>query len=138
MEKRHAKAMLHDQLVKALAIKYKEQGAVVTSDSDSIDLFARWPNGGATMFEVKTMTKRNFSERLRLAIGQIQEYGYRHSLQKDETVDLAVAIDSEFPGENWQLDFLMNRLGIGLVCEPQKNYHAYVPDSARTKCFWSR
>jgi hypothetical protein len=77
IEKRHAKTLLHDRIIKKLATTFIAQGAKVFSDPDSIDLFTEWSEEDSAIFEVKTVTSRSFQGRLRTAIGQIEEYAYR-------------------------------------------------------------
>lgn len=136
-QKRHAKALLHDRIIKDLAEKFISQDAIVESDPDSIDLFARWPSGDSAIFEVKTVTRRSLQLRLRTAIGQVEEYAYRKQLDGDSALaDRVVVINTELEQDAWQTSFLTNHLGIGLICKPPTSYTAFAPDDAKTKHFW--
>lgn len=75
--KKHAKTVLHDQIVKELAEHLQKQGATVMEDPGSIDLHAQWPTGEQAILEIKTATRRNLQDRIRRAIGQVEEYAYK-------------------------------------------------------------
>lgn len=136
-QKRHAKALLHDRIIRDLAKKFIAQDAIVESDPDSIDLFARWPSGDSAIFEVKTVTRRSLQLRLRTAIGQVEEYAYRKRLDGDTALaDRVVVINTELGQDAWQTSFLANHLGIGLICKPPTSYTAFAPNDAKTKHFW--
>lgn len=135
-QKRHAKSLLHDRMIKELAQNFIAQGARVESDPNSIDLFAAWPNGESAIFEVKTVTRRSLQGRLRSAIGQVEEYAYRYStnLQKPDRV---VVINTELTEECWQTNFLTKYLGLGLICKSSQEYKGFAPESANSQQYWA-
>jgi hypothetical protein len=135
-QKRHAKTLLHDKIVKALAEKFIAQGATVEADQDSIDLFAKWPTGDTAIFEVKTITRRNLGPRLRMAVGQVEEYAYRHRCLTGATSDRVVVVNADIKSTAWQTSFLTDYLGIGLICKPANNYSAFAPAGAKTRHNW--
>lgn len=135
-QKRHAKTLLHDRIVKGLAEAFIAQGAKVESDPDSIDLLSVWPDGHSAIFEVKTVTRRSIQGRLRTAIGQVEEYAYRHLSAGSPASDRVVVVNAEIEGTAWQRSFLTEHLEIGLICKPSTSYSAYAPDSSLTKDHW--
>ncbi|WP_336579874.1 hypothetical protein [Alcaligenes sp. CHO6] len=135
-QKRHAKTLLHDRIVKQLATQYIEQGATVYSDPDSIDLLATWPDGNSAIFEVKTVTRRSFQGRLRSAIGQVEEYAYRRQCEGSPSSDRVIVINADIGHDAWQRAFLTDHLDIGLVCTTATSYSAYAPNSSRSQRYW--
>lgn len=135
-QKRHAKALLHDRIIKELAEKFVSQGAQVESDSDSIDLMASWPEGNSAIFEVKTVTRRSIQTRLRSAIGQVEEYAYRRQSAGNPLPDRVIVVNAMIGAGAWQRSFLTDHLGIGLICRPATSYSAYAPLNSLTKNHW--
>jgi hypothetical protein len=135
-QKRHAKTLLHDRIIKDLAEKFISQGANVQSDPNSVDLYAKWPDGNSAIFEVKTVTRRSLQGRLRSAIGQIEEYAYRRHIAGAEKSDKVVVVNTELSSDAWQTEFLTQHLGIGLICKASNQYTAYAPASSLTGCHW--
>ena len=135
-QKRHAKTLLHDRIIKELAESFIAQGATVESDPDSVDLFAVWPSGNSAIFEVKTVTRRSLQLRLRTAIGQIEEYAYRRHCAGAGVSDRVVVVNTELDSNAWQTSFLTKYLGIGLICKPSSSYNAFAPEESTTKHHW--
>jgi hypothetical protein len=135
-QKRHAKTLLHDRIIKELAESFIAQGATVESDPDSVDLFAAWPNGDSAIFEVKTVTRRSLQSRIRTAIGQVEEYAYRRKSAGSAFSDRVIVVNTELDSKAWQTSFLTDHLGIGLICKPITSYSAFAPNNARTKDYW--
>lgn len=136
MQKRLAKAQLHDQIVKELAVRFQAQGATVLDDPDSIDLYAEWPSGESAIFEVKTVTRRTISGQIRTAVGQVEEYEYRRLQEGNNKSDRIVVINSEVGQGAWRVGFLTEYLGIGLICNATNAYCAYAPQQSLTSQFW--
>ena len=135
-QKRHAKTLLHDRIVRELAEIFLSQGAAVESDPDSIDLFALWPGGQSAIFEIKTVTRRSIQERLRTAIGQVEEYAYRRQSEGNPPSDRVIVLNAAFEENAWQRVFLTEYLGIGLICKPGTSFSAFAPNSSLTKEHW--
>lgn len=136
-QKRHAKTLLHDRVVKSLAERFIAQGATVESDPDSIDLFALWPTGETAIFEVKTVTQRNLQQRMRTAIGQVAEYAYRRKCLTGSLSDRVIVVNAELDQNAWQPSFLSEHLAIGLICTAPTSYSAFAPMEAQSKAYWS-
>jgi hypothetical protein len=136
MQKRHAKALLHDRIVKELAEQFLSQGASVESDPDSIDLFAGWPTGESAIFEVKTVTKRSFQSRLRAALGQVEEYAYRRKCDSGLLPDRVIVVNADLEEDAWQLPFLLDYMEVGLVCRGAQGYRTAAPIGATSSRHW--
>lgn len=135
-QKRHAKTLLHDRIIKGLAETFIDQGALVEADPDSIDLFATWPSGNSALFEVKTVTRRSLQARMRSAVGQIEEYAYRRQCMGASFSDRVIVINTELNSDSWQANFLTQYLDIGLICRPTYTYSAFAPDNSLTSEYW--
>jgi hypothetical protein len=134
--KRHSKTLLHDQIVRSLAEKFQSQGATVLEDPNSVDLLVKWPKGEEAIFEVKTVTRRSLQDRIRKAIGQIEEYSYRRTITGNPLTDRIIVINTEVEKDAWQIDFLNRHMGIGLICSSKVAYRAYAPSGAASKVYW--
>lgn len=135
-QKRHAKTLLHDRIIKELAETFLSQGATVESDPNSVDLFAAWPNGSSAIFEVKTVTRRSLQGRLRSAIGQVEEYAYRRNIAGSESSEKVIVVNTELTDSAWQTNFLTGHMNIGLICKSVRSYQAYAPASSLTQSYW--
>lgn len=135
-QKRHAKTLLHDRIVRRLAEAFLPQGAHLQFDPNSVDLYASWPDGGTAIFEVKTVNRRSLQGRLRGAIGQVQEYAYRRELEGNTQSDRVVVLDMPIVETAWQRTFLTDHLNIGLICMPVGSYSAFAPAKFATKVHW--
>ncbi len=136
-QQRHAKTLLHDKIIRELAEKFLTQGATVSSDPDTVDLFSHWPDGSQALFEIKTVTNRSLPLRLRTAIGQIEEYSFRRNLDNQTTADKVVVLNMEITKDAWQRSFLTEHLKIGLICKIPKGFVGYAPENANSKRFWT-
>lgn len=134
--KRHAKAVLHDKLVQTLAAAFQGQGASTKDDPNSIDLFVEWPDGSSALIEVKTVTRKNLPARLRLAIGQVQEYSYRMGLGGQSKTDRIIAINYNVTGDEWYVDFLVNHVNIGLITIVKGKCRTFLPATAHAGINW--
>lgn len=135
-QKRHAKTLLHDRIIRDLAEKFQSQGAEVLADANSIDLLSTWPDGSSAIFEVKTVTRRSLQGRLRSAVGQVQEYHYRRIESQSIHSDKVIVLNAELSGSDWQTAFLTQHLQIGLICVTTKNEVAFAPQNSSTKNYW--
>jgi hypothetical protein len=134
--KRHSKTLLHDDIVKNLAEKLQGNGAAVFEDLNSVDLLAQWPSGEEAIFEIKTVTRRSLPDRMRSAVGQISEYGYRRLNQTNLLPDRVVVINTDLPNNAWQVDFLNRHLEIGLICFCKTSYKSFAPTKFSSHRFW--
>jgi hypothetical protein len=135
--KRKIKTRLHDQLVSDLADVCREKGGTVFEDPNSVDLLVIWPNKKESIFEVKTVTGKSLQQRLRLALGQVQEYAYRRIKQTGLEPDKSVAIDMALPESAWQLDFLNGYANTGLVCKRSDDFNFHFPEASNATVYLS-
>jgi len=133
---RKAKTILHDSIVKELASFFTTQGARVCEDRDSVDLLVSWSEGFEGIFEVKTVNRRSLQQRLRLAVGQLEEYAYRRNCSIRRYPEKIVVINSILPQGSWQVPFLVEHLNIGLLCRGKEEYLAHVPERCQTGEMW--
>jgi hypothetical protein len=124
IEKRKDRTRLHEMIVGEIAQQCKKIGAEVFEDPSSTDLIIK-KGGQEVIVEVKTVTRRNFSHRIRLGIGQLLEYQYRRRLQTQKEPGIVLAISTMLPEQVWLLDFLNSDLDIGLLCRNGRKYRMY-------------
>lgn len=115
IEKRQAQTVLHEEIVQLAAKKLGSEGFTLSFDRNSIDLFAH-SSRADTIIEVKTVTARNLIPRLRLGVGQLSEYCYRHSLRKPKVpVKSLLLISSSGSLPPWLTDYFAKHINVGLV-----------------------
>lgn len=137
--KRHSKTLLHDRIVASLARKLSAKGATLLDDRNSIDLLAHWPDNSEAIFEIKTVTMRSLPGRLRMAVGQIEEYAYRRRVAVKTSPEKIIVINANISADAWQVDFLGESMDIGLLCTPSEdNFFGYPPSNSVTGKFWSK
>lgn len=135
--RKHSKTLLHNRIIASLAEKLQSSGATLADDRNSIDLLAQWPEQIETIFEIKTVTMRSLPGRLRMAIGQIEEYAYRRKSTTRSNPEKVIVINTQIPEDAWQVDFLNNALNIGLLCVNSKqNFFGYSPPDSKTSAYW--
>lgn len=107
-------ACLHEHIVAMVAEKFKAGGYKVQDDPQSVDLLAS-RSGKETIVEVKTVTKRNISSRIRLGVGQLSEYRYRREIQKKNRPNGILVLSSDTTFDPWVIGFFKDDLRLGLV-----------------------
>lgn len=135
--KRHAKTVMHDQIVLRYAERFQSQGAEVKVDPNSVDLFVKWTPEQIAIFEVKTVTHRSLSGRMRLAVGQVKEYAYRLTDEIGFEPEQAIIIDRAVDASSWQRGFLNDYMKIGLICTGPPVEDFYAPSSYSTANRWA-
>ena len=136
--RRHSKTLLHDRIVVSLAKKLEASGAVLNDDRNSVDLIAHWPNRTETIFEIKTVTMRNLPGRLRMAVGQVEEYAYRRNCAAKTNPEKVIVVNAVIPDDAWQVDFLLNTMNIGLLCSPTEGvFNGHAPAKSVTARHWA-
>ena len=113
--KRREKTKLHDEIVNVLAKYCIEQGCTVFEDRNSIDLLVKNPKDEISIFEVKTATPRNIYPRMRLAVGQVLEYGYRYNQEFGESPKVNIALNLDMQYQRWLQTYMNEHLDIGVV-----------------------
>ncbi len=133
--KRHAKALLHDEMVAEFAAKFRKQGATVLADPNSVDLLVKWGDQAA-LFEAKTVTAKNIQSRLRLALGQVEEYSYRLKHDHGIEADRAIIINRKIDASSWRADFFTNHMNVGLISHVVSGSKIIPPRSCSTCRHW--
>lgn len=125
--KRREKAKLHDEIVGKLARYYSGKGFQVFEDKQSIDLAVKFNDKDISIFEVKTVTKRNLLIRSRLAVGQILEYGYRFNKEQGVDPQKNIVFNVGMNNQKWLKKYVNGHLGIGLVSIIGNKNEFYLP-----------
>lgn len=112
--KRYAKHILHDEIVAEFSRKFKAQGAKVVSDPNTVDLLVFWGERSA-LFEVKTVSYKNIQSRLRLALGQVEEYSFRLFKEHGLSPDKCVILNRTIEKNSWQAEFFSDRMKVGII-----------------------
>lgn len=83
--------LVHEVVVNALAQSLRKQGLEPMSDPNSVDLLVRHANS-VRIYEVKSIEGSDWSNRLRLAVGQILEYQSRYLVQEGSLPDTTIVL----------------------------------------------
>lgn len=103
---------LHDSMVDFIAKRCVDKGAEVYEDKSSIDLFIKY-NGREYLIEVKSVTPNNFIQRLRSAIGQVNQYDYLFSKVGERR--LGLGFTANIPNKSWVIPFVTSYLNMDLL-----------------------
>lgn len=103
---------LHDSMVDFIARRCKSKGAEVYEDRSSIDLFIKHHNR-EYLVEVKSITPSNFIQRLRTAIGQVNQYDFLYNKLNERR--LGLAFTACIPKESWVIPFITSHLNMDLL-----------------------
>jgi hypothetical protein len=113
-KKRDRSTNLHHKIVKIAASKLIDDGYKVYEDNKSVDILA-FKEEIETIVEVKTITPRNISSRIRLGTGQLSEYRYRREIQTTKRPASVLLLSSNIEMPEWYMRYLVNDIQIGLV-----------------------
>lgn len=105
---------LHEEIVSILARRLHSSGYDVYEDRRSVDLLAVKADEQAIL-EVKTVNNRNMTRMLRLGVGQLSEYRYRHNYQTGIRPKGILVISSKRTFPDWMLDYFENDIQLGLL-----------------------
>lgn len=133
--KRHAKALLHDEIVVRYTRHFRSQGALVENDPNSVDLLVRWGERAA-LFEVKTVTARNLQTRMRLALGQVEEYAFRIQAEHNINVDKGIIINRNLPEDKWYRDFFAAHMRVGVISVTAAGSASLHPHGCQSCAYW--
>ncbi len=109
------KTRQHQEIVARLAVRLTELSYNVADDPNSVDLLAE-KNGLETIFEIKTINRRNFQPRIRLGVGQLSEYRYRWQLQTQRRPSSILVLGNTLQLPTWAPNYFSDDLNIGLLC----------------------
>jgi hypothetical protein len=113
MARQRAAEQLHEDLVDALATRLLAQGLVPEEDPNSVDMLV-CTGGRIEIFEVKTIERSNWTDRLRLAVGQLLEYQSRLLQSHGVLPDTTLVISRRIELDPW-LKQHFRRLGIKVL-----------------------
>ena len=103
---------LHDQMVLLIHNVARARGADVLTGL--ADLVVRY-RGSEFVVEVKSVTPRNFVQRLRYALGQVLHYDYLRSQESAAPGRRVVALTASVPDSMWCVSFLNQFLDVDLL-----------------------
>src|SRR6266568_1364496 len=107
-------ARTHNSMVKLIAEVCRRKGARIMEDPSSVDLLIEYEQH-EFIVEIKSVTPRNFTARLRYAIGQLLQYDYLRSAESPLPRRKVIALAAQVPMDSWCVPFLNNHLNIDLL-----------------------
>jgi hypothetical protein len=117
------KTRQHQEIVARLANRLTELSYNVSDDPNSVDLLAE-KDGFETIFEIKTINRRNFQPRIRLGVGQLSEYRYRRQLQTQIRPNSILVLGNTLQLPTWTPDYFSSDINIGLLCSRADSFLA--------------
>lgn len=117
------KTRQHQEIVARLATRLTELSYYVADDPNSVDLLAE-KNGFETIFEIKTINRRNFQPRIRLGVGQLSEYRYRRQLQTQVRPNSILVLGNDLQLPTWAPDYFSSDVNMGLLCSRADSFSA--------------
>jgi hypothetical protein len=117
------KTRQHQEIVARLAARLTDLSYNVADDPNSVDLLAE-KNGVETIFEIKTINRRNFQPRIRLGVGQLSEYRYRRQLQTQARPNSILVLGNTLQLPTWAPDYFSSDVNIGLLCSRANSFLA--------------
>ena len=104
--------LIHKELVEKMDALLRALGAT-PKENEHIDLFAKIPEDGSFIFEMKSGGK-SILEQIRKGLSQLYEYRYRYkdAIQDDE-ITLCLVLPTE-PTAQWLIEYLCEDRGINL------------------------
>ena len=109
------KTRQHQEIIAQLATRLTALLYNVTDDPNSVDLLAE-KNGYETIFEIKTINRRNFQPRIRLGVGQLSEYRYRRQIQTQVRPTSVLVLSNMFKMQQWEYNYFSSEVNIGILC----------------------
>lgn len=106
--------ILHDRMVLLIAEICQKNGGTVFDDPQSLDLLVNFKNY-EFIVEVKSISPRNFVQRLRLALGQLLHYDYLRSLESQTPRRKVIALAARVSDNFWAIPFLNSHLDVDLL-----------------------
>lgn len=117
------KTRQHQEIVANLAKKLVHLSYNVADDPSSVDLLAE-KDGIETIFEVKTINRRNFQPRIRLGVGQLSEYRYRRELQIRSRPSSILVLGNTLQLPVWVPSYFTAEMNMGLLCSKADHFLA--------------
>lgn len=117
------KTRQHQEIVARLAVRLTSLSYNVSDDPNSVDLLAE-KNGTETIFEVKTISRKNFRPRIRLGVGQLSEYRYRRQIQTQLRPNSILVLSNSLKLQSWEPDYFAYDVNIGILCAKANSFEA--------------
>lgn len=117
------KTRQHQEILARLAERLRELSYNLADDPNSVDLLAE-KDGTETIFEVKTINRRNLLPRIRLGVGQLSEYRYRRQLQTQSRPNSILVLSNILQLPAWTPSYLSSDVRIGLLCSTANSFIA--------------
>jgi hypothetical protein len=117
------KTRQHQEIVARLAVRLTSLSYNVADDPNSVDLLAQ-KNGTETIFEVKTISRKNFKPRIRLGVGQLSEYRYRRQIQTQLRPHSILVLSNSLKLQSWEPDYFASDVNIGILCTKANSFEA--------------
>lgn len=117
------KTRQHQEIVARLAAKLTELSYNLSDDPNSVDLVAE-KDGLETIFEIKTINRRNFMPRIRLGVGQLSEYRYRRQIQTQARPQSILVLSNTLQFPTWANDYFLYDVRIGILCSTANSFLA--------------
>ena len=112
---RRQKSNLEHKLILQQLEEYLESKGCNPLENEHIDLFAKIPNNGNFLFEVKSISSTNLLSQTRKGVSQLYEYRYRYQEKIGYNVSLCLVLP-ERPSEiDWLEDYLCLDREIGVI-----------------------
>ncbi|MDV6373314.1 hypothetical protein [Deinococcus arenicola] len=119
-EKLAEKSILHDKIVFELARHLSVNRYSLSFDPSSADLIAE-RESERVLFEVKTVTRKKVSQRIRLGIGQVSEYRYRYEMQNKIRPSACIVVSSSIEVAEWYSSYFTNDIKMSLIARTSEN-----------------
>lgn len=112
--KRQRSNLIHKILLQQLE-EYLESLGCSPVENDHIDLFAKIPDDGKYIFEVKSISNENLLSQTRKGLSQLYEYRYRYQDEVGYDVNLCLVIPNQPHELDWLSDYLIEDRKIGII-----------------------
>ena len=122
--KRQRSNLTHKIILQQLEDYLSELGAEPL-ENEHIDLFAKIPNDGKFIFEVKSVSDDNLLPQTRKGISQLYEYRYRYQEEIGYDVKLCLVYPSEPSVIDWLEDYVCVDREIGIIWFDQTGTLSY-------------
>jgi len=117
------KTRQHQEIVARLAVRLTSLSYNISDDPNSVDLLAE-KNGTETIFEVKTISRKNFRPRIRLGVGQLSEYRYRRQIQTQLRPNSILVLSNSLKLQSWEPDYFASDVNIGILYAKANSFEA--------------
>lgn len=111
--KRQRSHLLHKILTQKMDEYLRNLGAT-PYENEHIDLYAKIPNDGSYIFEVKSVSPTNLLSQTRKGLSQLYEYRYRYKEQIGDDVVLCLVYPKEPSEIDWLEEYLCNDRNIAI------------------------